>query len=223
MQQAIDAAQVNESAVIGDVLDHTLDDAAFLEGRQQCIALFANTGLEDGTAGNDDVVALAVEFDDLEFVGLAFVRGGVLDRTHVHQRTRQEGANAVGHYRQSALDLAGDGAGYQAAVVEGLFECIPRRDAFGTVARQAGFTETVFELLDGDLDEIPDLDFEFALVTQEFFNINVALGLETGIDNHKVLVDAHDFRGDDLSGTHFLTTEALLEEFGKTFKHGGIS
>jgi hypothetical protein len=222
VQQAIDATEVDEGTVIGDVLDHALDDAAFLEGRQQRIALFANAGFENGTARNNHVVALAVELDDLEFVGLAFVRRGVLDRTHVDQRTRQEGADAVGHYRQPPLDLAGDRAGDQRTVVQRLLERIPRSDPFGTVARQAGFTETVLELLDGDLDEITDLDFEFALVAQEFFNFNVALGLETGIDHHKVLVDAHDFRSDDLSRTHFLTSEALFEKFGKAFLHGGI-
>jgi hypothetical protein len=35
VQQAIDAAEVDEGAVIGDVLDHALDDAAFLEGGEQ--------------------------------------------------------------------------------------------------------------------------------------------------------------------------------------------
>jgi hypothetical protein len=39
-----------------------------------------------------------------------------------------------------------------------------RRRCAWRVARQAGFAETVFELLDGDLDEIADLDFEFAAI-----------------------------------------------------------
>ena len=135
-----------------------------------CFALFADARFEHGTTRHDDVVALAVELDDLEFVGLAFVRRGVLDRTHIDQRTRQEGAYAVGHDGQTALDLAGDGAGNQGAFVQCRFEVVPGGDALGAIARQTGFTETVFELLDGDLDEIADVDFEFALVVQEFFD-----------------------------------------------------
>jgi hypothetical protein len=141
VQQAVDTAEINEGAVVGDVLDHALDDAAFLEGCQQCFALFTHAGFENGTTRNNHVVALAVELDDLEFVGLAFVRRGVLDRTHVNQRTRQEGADAVGHYRQPPLDLAGDRAGDQRTIVQRLLKRIPRGDAFGAVARQAGFTK----------------------------------------------------------------------------------
>jgi len=222
VQQAVDAAEVDEGAIIGDVLDHALDDAALAQGGQQRFALFADARLEDGAPRNHHVVALAVELDDLELVGLAFVRRRVLDRAHVDQRTRQEGANAVGHHRQPALDLAGDRAADQAAIVECLLERVPGGDPLRPVARQAGLAEAVLELLDGNLDEIADLDFEDALVVEEFFKIDVALGLQAGIDDDEVLVDAHDFRSDDLARPHFLATEALFEKFGKAFLHGGI-
>ena len=61
-----------------------------------------------GAARQHDVVALAVELDDLEFQRLAFERRRVLDRTDIDQRTGQEGADAVDHDGQAALDLAGD-------------------------------------------------------------------------------------------------------------------
>jgi hypothetical protein len=34
VQQAIDTAQVHERAVVGDVLDHAVDDGAFLQRRE---------------------------------------------------------------------------------------------------------------------------------------------------------------------------------------------
>ena len=68
---AINATEVDERAVVGDVLDDALDDAAFLEVGEQCFALFTGRGFEHGTTRDDDVVALAVELDDLELVGLA--------------------------------------------------------------------------------------------------------------------------------------------------------
>ena len=67
MQQPVDPAQIDERTVIGDVLDDPLDDGAFLQRLQQLLALGAEACFEHGTARNDDVVALAVELDDLEF------------------------------------------------------------------------------------------------------------------------------------------------------------
>ena len=110
VQQAVDAAQVDERAVIGDVLDHALDDRAFLQRLQQLLALGAEARFEHGAARDDDVVALAVELDDLELERLAFERRRVLDRADVDQRAGQEGADAVDHDGEAALDLAGDQA-----------------------------------------------------------------------------------------------------------------
>ena len=41
VQQAVDAAEVDERAVVGDVLDDALDDRAFLQRREQLLALLA--------------------------------------------------------------------------------------------------------------------------------------------------------------------------------------
>lgn len=73
VQQAVDAAQVHERAVIGDVLDHALDHGTFVQGLEQLLALFAHAGFQHLAARQHDVVALAVELDDLELEGLALV------------------------------------------------------------------------------------------------------------------------------------------------------
>src|SRR5271157_5177118 len=86
MQQAVDAAEVDERAVIGDVLDHALDDRALLQRLEQLLALRAQARLEYGAPRYDHVVALAIELDDFEFERLAFERRGVLDRPDVDQR-----------------------------------------------------------------------------------------------------------------------------------------
>ena len=122
---------------------------------EQLLALFAHRLFQHGTARDHDVVALAVELDDLELVFLAFVRRGVLDRTHVDQRTRQEGADAVGHDGQATLDAAGDDALDQGAVVERgsrSFQAAMRL----ALSRQAGLAVAVFEGVDGTVDEVAD-------------------------------------------------------------------
>ena len=118
VQQAVDAAQVDERTVFGDVLDHAVDDRAFVQRGQQLGAFFAHRGFDHSAARQHDVVALAVELDDLELHGLALVRAHVLDRARVEQAAGQEGADAVDQHRQAALDLAVDRAGDEFARFE---------------------------------------------------------------------------------------------------------
>ena len=157
VQQAVDAAQVDERAVVGDVLDDALDHRAFLQGLEQLLALLALRRFEHRAARHHDVVALAVELDDLEFELLAFVRRGVLDRTHIDQRARQEGADAVDHDGQAALDLAGDQPLHQRALFQRLFQRRATRPGAWPFARQPGFAVAVFQRLDRDRDEIAGL------------------------------------------------------------------
>src|SRR4029077_19420464 len=74
VQQAVDAAEIDEGAVVGDVLDHALDDLTLFQPRHDLAALLGARLFEHGAAGYDDVAAAAVHFQDLE--GLR----------HVHQR-----------------------------------------------------------------------------------------------------------------------------------------
>ena len=78
-------------------------------------------------------------------------------------------------------------------------------------------------MLDGDLNEIANLDFDFALIVQEFFTFDIAFGLQSGVNDHEILVDTYNFCGNDFALTHFLAREAGFEEIGKAFLHGGIS
>src|SRR5206468_11978780 len=66
MEQPIDAAEIDESAVIGDVLDHAAEDLALFEARNELGALLGATLLEHGPARHNDVAARAVHLEDLE-------------------------------------------------------------------------------------------------------------------------------------------------------------
>ena len=215
VQQAVDAAEVDERAVLGDVLDHAVDDRAFVQRLQQLGALFAHRGLDHGAARQHDVVALAVELDDLELHRLAFERRHVLDRTRVEQRARQEGADAVDEDGQAALDLAVDGAGDEFAGLERVLEREPRREALGLVARQDGVAVAVLDRVDRDRDEVAGLDFELALVVLEFFDRNVGFRLEAGVDDDETVLDANDLGGDDFAAAHLGLLERLLEHRGE--------
>jgi len=68
-------------------------------------------------------------------------------------------------------------------------------------------------------DKVADLDFDFTLVVLELFEGHVGLGLETGVDDHEVVFDAHHFSGDDFTRAHFGTLQGFLKEGGKRFRH----
>ena len=206
MQQAVHTAQVNKGTVVGDVLDDTLNDGTFLERFHELGAFFAHAGFNHGTTGNNHVVALAVELDDLEFHGLAFVRRRVLNRTRVDQGARQESTNAVGHDGETALDLAGDGTGDEFAGFESLFKVHPSGKALGLVARQNRIAVTVFDLFNRHGHEVTRLHGHFAAIVLEFIDGHIGFGLQAGVNDYEVVVNAHHFSRDDFALAHFLTS-----------------
>src|SRR3990167_3272820 len=219
VQQAVDAAQVHERTVFGDVLDHALDDGAFFQGFHQLGAFFAHRGFHHGAAAQHHVVALAVELDDLEFHGLVFVRRQILDRTRIDQRAGQEGTDAVDQHGQAALDLAAGGAGDEFAGFQGLFQAHPRSQALGGVTRQDGVAVAVFDGANGHRHEVTHLDFDFALVVLELFQRHVGFGLEASVDHDEVVFHAHDFGGDDFAWAHFSALQGFFKKGGKRFRH----
>src|SRR5574340_864935 len=216
VQQAVDTAQVDERAVVGDVLDHALDDCAFLEVLHDRFTVGAHAGLQHRAARNHHVVALAVQLDDLQLHGLVFVRRGVLDRTDVDQRARQERADAVDHRGQAALDLAADEAFHDLAFFHGHFEVVPCSEALGLFALQLGLAIAVLQRLDRDGDEVARLDFELTLGIEEFLDRDQTFGLQSGIHDHHVVVDTHDLCGNQFAGAHFLARQAFFEHCGET-------
>ena len=106
MQQAVDAAEVDERAVVGDVLDHAVDDLTLFEILHQLLALLGAGLFQNGAAGDDDVAAAAVHLQDLERLRHVHQRADVADRTDVDLRARQERHRAVEIDGEAALDLA---------------------------------------------------------------------------------------------------------------------
>ena len=66
VQQAVDAPQIDEGAVVGDVLDHALEDLALLQALYEFRALGGASFLQHRAAGDDDVAAAAVHLQNHE-------------------------------------------------------------------------------------------------------------------------------------------------------------
>src|SRR6185312_3281881 len=124
VDQAVDAVEVDEGAEVDDVGDLTLHDEPGLEAVEDLLADLLALLLQDGAAGEDDVVAGAVELDDL---GLD-LRGEVLvevgDAADVDQRGGQEAAHAEVD-DEPALDDLDDGALDGFAGLRGALDAAP--------------------------------------------------------------------------------------------------
>src|SRR3979490_2063854 len=145
VQEAVDAAEVDERTVIGDVLDDAVDDLAFLEILHQFLALFGAGLFQNRAARHHDVAAAAIHLEDLERLRIVHQRRDVADRADIDLAARQEGHRTVEVDGEAALDLIEDNAVDLFVVLERLFELAPAFLAARLVPRQHGLAERVLD------------------------------------------------------------------------------
>src|SRR6185312_8273215 len=217
VQEAVDAAEVDERTVVGDVLDHAVDDLTLFEVLHQFLALLGAGLFQHGAARDDDVAAAAIHLEDLELLRRVHQRRDVADRADVDLRTRQEGHGAVEIDREAALDLVEDRAGNLLVVVEGLLQLAPAFLAARLVARQHGLTERILDALQVDLDDVADLDLGLAARRGELAQRDTAFGLGADVDDGEVLLDADDRALHDSPFLRAALGEGLFEHRGEIF------
>ena len=158
VQQAVDAAQVDEGAVVGDVLHHAVEDHAFLQALDQLGALLGAGLLQHGAARDHDVAAGAVHLEDLERLRAAHQRADVAHRADVDLAAGQEGHGAAEVDGEAALDPAEDHAVDALLRLERLLEVGPGLLAPRLLARQDDGAVAVLVALDEELDDVAGLD-----------------------------------------------------------------
>ncbi len=212
VQQAVDAAEVDERTVVGDVLDHALDDLAFLERLDDLVPLLGAGLLQHHAAGHDDVAAPLVHLEDLERLRRVHQRADVAHRADVDLGTRQERHGAVEVDGETALHLVEDLAGDLLVLLERGLEADPRFLAAGLLARQDGLAERVLDALKIDLDLIADRNILFTGATAEFLQRNAAFHLEADVDDREVLLEGDHDALDHRAFDHLGLVERRLEE-----------
>src|SRR6185312_13328981 len=158
MQQPVDAAEIDEGAVIGDVLHHALQHLAFLQAGDQLGAGLGAALLEHGAARHDDVAAASIHLEDLEGLRRAEQRTDVAHRTDIDLAARQEGDGAGEIDGEAALDAAEDDAGDPLILLECLLEQVPGFLAAGLLAAELRLAVLVFHALEIDFDRVADRD-----------------------------------------------------------------
>ena len=217
VQQAVDAAEIDERAVVGDVLDHAVDDLTLFEVLHQLLALLGARLFQHGAAGDDDVAAAAIHLQDLELLRRVHQRRDVADRADVDLRARQEGHGAVEIDGEAALDLIEDDALDLLVGVEGLLQLAPAFLAARLVAREHRFAERILDALEIDFDGVADLDLGLPARRREFAQRDAAFGLGADVDDGQVLLDADDLALDDGAFLRAALGEGLFEHLGEIF------
>src|SRR5690606_3522979 len=209
VQEAIDAAKVDERTVVGDVLDHAVDHLALFELLDDLGALLGAALLEDGATRHDYVAAALVHLQDLERLRHVHERTDVADRADVHLRTRQEGHSAFEVHGEAALDLVENDAFDLLVLAVELFELDPALFAAGLLAAQDRLTHGVLDAVDIDLDLRAHLDGAVAAGGAELLERHAAFGLETDIDDGEVLLDRDDLALDDRAFERLVRNERV--------------
>ena len=201
VDEAVDPVEVDEGAEVDDVGDRALDDLAGLQPVEDPLAVLLALLLEHGAARQHDVVARAVELDDLALDRLAHVLVEVGHAPDVDQRRRQEAAHAqvddqaaLDHLDHAALDrLAGLGGGLDAP--PGLLEARPL----------LGQDEAAVLVLLGEdqrVDLLAQRDLVgrvYGLADRQLAGGDDPLGLVADVDQDLVVVDPDDVAGDDIT------------------------
>src|SRR6185295_13259055 len=211
VQEAVDAAEINERTVIGDVLDHAVDHLTLFEVLHQLLALLGAGLFENRAARHHDVAAAAIHLQDLERLRIVHQRCDVADRTDVDLRARQEGDSAVEVDGEAALDLVEDDAVDLLVIVEGLLQLAPAFLAARLVARQHGFAERIFDPVEEHLDLVANLEIAFAAGAGEFAQRDAALGLQADVDDGHVLFNCNYLALDDGAFLQIAAGEGLVQ------------
>jgi hypothetical protein len=196
VEQAVDAAEVDERAVVGDVLDHAAQDLALGQRVERVLLLLGVLLLEEDLAREDDVAALLVDLDDPHAQVLALERVEVPHRADVDLRAGEERADADVD-REAALDALDDPADDHLVVGEGLLDLVPDLHLLGFFAREDDMAVAIFGALEQDVDGVARLDGHLAGLVDEFIEGNHPLGLEADIDDDFVLGDLEHSPLDD--------------------------
>ena len=215
VQQAVDAAEIDEGAVVGDVLDHAFENLAFLETGKQLGALLGPRFFQNGAAGNDDIAASAIHLEDLERLGLAHQRADVADRTDVDLAARQERDGARKINRETALYPTEDGAADTLIVLERLFQLRPSFLAPRALAAQHRFAVAILHPLEIDVDPVADLNLRLLAGGGEFLELDPSFGLEPHIDQDRVAIDGQHGAFDDRAFRQLAVGKCFLEKSGE--------
>ena len=198
VQQAVDAAEVDERTVVGDVLDHATEDLALGERLERRLLLLGVLLFEEDLAGEHDIAALLVDLDDAHAQFLTLEGVQVAHRANVDLAAGQERADADVH-RETTLDPLDDAADDDLPFLEGAFNFVPNLHLLGFFAREDDVAFTVFGALEQHVNDVALANNDLAGFVEELFDGDDAFRLVADVDYDFVCGDLENGPLDDFT------------------------
>ncbi len=191
VDQAVHAPEVDEGAEVDHRGHHALAALARLEVDQELAPLLLLGLLQPGPAGQDHVVAVPVQLDDLGLDDPAHVGLELAHPAQLDQRGGQEAPQPDVH-DEAALDHLDDRAGDHLVGLLELLDGAPGPLVLGPLLREDQPTLLVLLLEDKGLDGLAqgdDLRGVDVVADGQLADRDDALGLEADVEEHLVPVD----------------------------------
>lgn len=215
MEKAVDTAEVDESAVVGDIFDLSVEDLAFLEFVEGVLFEGFAFFFEEGATRKDDIGAFFVELDDFEFVALSDQFVEVTNRAEVDLGAGEEGFDADID-GEAAFDTLNDDTFDDLVFFAGFGDLFPDLELVSFFFGDTAMAVVVFEDFDEDIDLIAGFDRERFAVVAEFAKRDLAFGFEADIDKNFVFFDFDDGAAYDSAFLdHGFAFFLLFQEGGK--------
>ena len=201
VHQAVDAAEVDERAEVDDRGHDTLADLALLQLVEELGAHLGLGLLQPRPAGQDHVVAVLVQLDDLGLELPADVRLQVADPAHLDQRRGQEAAQPDVE-DEATLDHLDDGAADDAVLLLDLLDRAPGALVLRPLLGEDQAAFLVLLLEDQGLDVVADgddLGGVDVVLDRQLARGDDALGLVADVEQDLVPIDLDDGAFDNVA------------------------
>ncbi len=211
VEQAVDAAEVDEGAEIGDVLDFAGDDLADFDGLEELFLLTGALLFEELAAADDDVAAPLGQLDDFHLHRLADVALEIAGGPPGELAGGHEGVDADIDL-EPAFDAADNLALDDAVLLVNFLDMGPVLDAVGLDLGEHGHALLILRRLDVDIELIADLQL---LRRAELVEIDDTFAFVANIDENAIGPHVDDGAFDDLALAEVLHRRRVgLLEFG---------
>src|SRR3954463_2164235 len=201
VDEAVHTVEIDERAKVDDVRDRPRDDVARVEPVEDALAVGLALLLEDCAAREHDVVARAVQLDDLAAQLLPQELVEILDAADVDERGRQEPAHAEVEDEPALHDLD-DAAVHRLALLMRRLDRLPGDLEAGALLREDQPTFGVLLRHHERGDLVADADLVRRVhraADRQLADGDDAFRLVTDVDENLVLVDANDRAVHDLA------------------------
>ena len=215
VEEAVDTAEIDECTEVSDVFDSTFTDLTDLHILKKLSAHIFAGFCQEFAAGNDDILAIFVDLQDLQVEFLANVFVHVLYRADIDLGTGEERFHAIEVDDDTAFDAMFhetlDGAAFA------IFGCdaVPCLDEFCFLQADSGHILFIFDFFEEDVKFVTD--FGIFPACAEFYCRNETFSFVADIKQCAILSFFHDTTVDDGVGCKIIFGFCIEEIFHREF------